>query len=296
MTAPWGEASPDRSRWSWRVGLRAGQRQAEREGAEQQQHGPAEADGRTPARPPPPVRRARRAPNSRIAMYGPTHGATRRFLAWSRTAAGASTSMAACTLSTPPRKIACGIHHHACHQKRLVTMSNTRRVSDFGSFRATASTGSPLSLPSTPHFWMVTRGVLLMRLVFHEPSSVLINSLSPSGTPHTGVGLGRPSLVNVVSSRYFARVDVLERGSSSFRRSVHRLQFDRDVLVHAAAQLGEEVERLADQAVALADRVVGGAVGRLVQDGGGGLDRLALGLAAAVALARWSPAGCCGCA
>ncbi|SHU75325.1 Uncharacterised protein [Mycobacteroides abscessus subsp. abscessus] len=43
-----------------------------------------------------------------------------------------------------------------------------------------------------------------MRLVFHDPSSVMISSLSPSGTPHTGVGLGLPSLVNVVSSRYFS--------------------------------------------------------------------------------------------
>ncbi len=84
-------------------------------------------------------------------------------------------------------------------------MSNTRRVSDSGSIRATASTGSPFTLPSTPHFWIVTRGVLLMRLVFHDPLSVLITSLSPSGTPQIGVGLGLPSLVNVVSNRYFSR-------------------------------------------------------------------------------------------
>jgi hypothetical protein len=61
-----------------------------------------------------------------------------------------------------------------------------------------------LGLPKGEHFWMVTRAVLSIRLVFQEPSSVLINSLSPSGTPHTGVGLGRPSLVNVVNSRYFS--------------------------------------------------------------------------------------------
>ena len=60
-----------------------------------------------------------------------------------------------------------------------------------------------MGLPSTPLFWMVTRGVLLIRLVFQEPASVLITSLSPSGTPHTVVGFGRPSLVKVVSSRYF---------------------------------------------------------------------------------------------
>ena len=50
---------------------------------------------------------------------------------------------------------------------------------------------------------MVTRGVLRIRFVFQEPSSVMTNSLSPSATPQTGVGFGLPSLVNVVSSRYF---------------------------------------------------------------------------------------------
>src|SRR6476661_3023909 len=95
--------------------------------------------------------------------------------------------MAACTLSMPPRKIACGIHHHACHQYRLVTFSKTSRVSDSGRIRATASTGSPMALPSAPALWMVTRGVFLIRLVFQDPSSVMISSLSPSGTPpHRG--------------------------------------------------------------------------------------------------------------
>src|SRR5689334_20433104 len=115
----------------------------------------------------------------------------------------AVTSIALCTLSMPPRTIACGTHHHACHQYFLVTMSKTRRFSDLGRFLATACTGSPLGLPRALDFWMVTRGVFLIRLVFHDPSSVEISSLSPSRTPHTGVGLGLPSLVNVVSSRYF---------------------------------------------------------------------------------------------
>src|SRR5690242_6546580 len=84
-------------------------------------------------------------------------------------------------------------------------MSKTRLVSDLGRLRATASTGSPLILPSAPHFWIVTRGVFLIRLVFHEPSSVLMSSLPSCGTPQTGVGLGRPSFVKVVSSRYFSR-------------------------------------------------------------------------------------------
>ena len=50
---------------------------------------------------------------------------------------------------------------------------------------------------------MVTRGVLLMRFVFHEPSSVLMSSLSSRSTPQTVVGLRLPSLVKVVSNRYF---------------------------------------------------------------------------------------------
>jgi hypothetical protein len=84
----------------------------------------------------------------------------------------------------------------------LVTFSKTLRFSDFGRLRAIASTGSPLGLPRAVDFWIVTRGVLLIRLVFHEPSSVEISSLSPSRTPHTVVGLALPSLVNVVSNRY----------------------------------------------------------------------------------------------
>src|SRR5690349_4537975 len=122
-------------------------------------------------------------------------------------------------------------------------MSNTRRVSDFGRLRATASTGSPLTFPSTPHFWMVTRGVLLMRLVFHDPSSVLISSLPSCGTPHTGVGFGRPSLVKVVSSRYFSSYTSSNSGIRG------RSQFDGHVLLHAPAQFREEVEGLAHQAV-----------------------------------------------
>ena len=50
---------------------------------------------------------------------------------------------------------------------------------------------------------MVTRGVLLIRLVFHDPASVLISSLPSLGTPQMAVGLGLPSLVKVVSRMYF---------------------------------------------------------------------------------------------
>jgi hypothetical protein len=57
-------------------------------------------------------------------------------------------------------------------------------------------------LPNAALLAIVTLGVLLIRFVFHDPSSVMTSSLSPSGTPQIGVGLGRPSLVNVVNSRY----------------------------------------------------------------------------------------------
>ena len=49
---------------------------------------------------------------------------------------------------------------------------------------------------------MVTRGVLLIRLVFHDPASVLTSSLPSSGTAQMGVGLGLPSLVKVVNRMY----------------------------------------------------------------------------------------------
>ena len=64
------------------------------------------------------------------------------------------------------------------------------------------STGSLLGLPNDPLLAIVTRGVLLIRLTFQEPSSVMTRSLSPSGTPQIAVGFGRPSLVKVVRSRY----------------------------------------------------------------------------------------------
>ena len=51
---------------------------------------------------------------------------------------------------------------------------------------------------------IVTRGVLRIRLTFHDFSSVMTSSRSPSTAAQIGVGLGRPSLVNVVSRMYCA--------------------------------------------------------------------------------------------
>src|SRR5580693_4883712 len=103
----------------------------------------------------------------------------------------------------PPAPIGCEYNHKAWYRYGLGRALCTRRVSDLGSTRATASTSSLFGLPNAALFAIVTRGVFLIRLVFHDPSPVITRSLLPSGTPQIGVGLGRPSLVNVVSSRYF---------------------------------------------------------------------------------------------
>src|SRR5437870_1019879 len=104
---------------------------------------------------------------------------------------------------------------------------------------------------------MVTRGVLRIRFVFQEPSSVMISSLSPSGTPQTGVGFARPSLVKVVSSRYLALTtspNAYDMGRYYFRFRndasciTHATglltgsQLDRHVVLHSPAQLGENAE------------------------------------------------------
>ena len=69
---------------------------------------------------------------------------------------------------------------------------------------AVASTASPFGFPRRSHTAMVTRGVLRMRLTFHDFSWVIATRRSPSGAAQIGVGLGLPSLVNVVSRMYSA--------------------------------------------------------------------------------------------
>src|ERR1700730_6275433 len=87
---------------------------------------------------------------------------------------------------------------------RLPIASYTSPVCDLSRMVAVASVASLFGLPRTSHTASVTRGVLRIRLTFHEPSSVMTSSRSPSGAAQIGVGLGRPSLVNVVNRRYFA--------------------------------------------------------------------------------------------
>src|SRR6476661_7771408 len=67
---------------------------------------------------------------------------------------------------------------------------------------AVASTGSPLGLPVRSHLAMVTRGVFRMRLIFQDCSWVITTRPSPEGAAQMAVGLGLPSLVNVVSRMY----------------------------------------------------------------------------------------------
>src|SRR6478752_4697911 len=67
---------------------------------------------------------------------------------------------------------------------------------------AVASTGSPLGLPVRSHLAMVTRGVFRMRLTFQDCSWVITTRSSPCGAAQMAVGLGLPSLVNVVNRMY----------------------------------------------------------------------------------------------
>jgi hypothetical protein len=87
-----------------------------------------------------------------------------------------------------------------------------------------------LGFPSEPDLTSVTRWVLRMRLTFHELSSVMTSSRSPSGAPQIAVGFGVPSLVKVVSSRYLDFVDVVE----GWGQGSGRLEFDSDVAFGAA--------------------------------------------------------------
>ncbi|KDE97353.1 hypothetical protein Y900_000015 [Mycolicibacterium aromaticivorans JS19b1 = JCM 16368] len=82
--------------------------------------------------------------------------------------------------------------------------------------------------------------MLRIRFTFQDTRSVMTSIRSPSGTPQMAVGLGLPSLVNVVSSRYFDWATSWKVGAW-----VRRPQFQADVARAAAAQLGEEIEHFA---------------------------------------------------
>src|ERR1700733_2003471 len=68
-------------------------------------------------------------------------------------------------------------------------------------------------------------------------------------------------------------------------------QFEPDIVLHAALELAEQVEGLAEQAVAVGDRVVDGAGLGLVQDRRRALDGIALRLACSVADRQRDPRG-----
>src|SRR5436309_5190311 len=67
---------------------------------------------------------------------------------------------------------------------------------------AVPSTASLVGRPRMVQVAMVTRGVFRIRLTFHDFASVITSSRSPSTAVQIGVGLGRPSLVKVVSRMY----------------------------------------------------------------------------------------------
>ena len=118
-----------------------------------------------------------------------------------------------------------------------------------------------------------------MRLVFHDPSSVITTIRSPSGTPQMAVGLGLPSLVNVVSSMYLdlatsAKVSGTAQAAFSsivtlFLMPPRSLEKKLNVLPSSPYRLP-----IASYVAPLADlcRIVGGR-----------LDRLTLGVTASVA-------------
>src|SRR6185312_7401999 len=75
---------------------------------------------------------------------------------------------------------------------------------DLSRTTAVPSTASLFGRPRMSHTAIVTRGVLRIRLTFHAFPSVITSRRSPSAAAQIGVGLGRPSLVKVVSRMYCA--------------------------------------------------------------------------------------------
>src|ERR1700751_1767582 len=69
---------------------------------------------------------------------------------------------------------------------------------------AVPSTGTLVGRPRRVQVASVTRGVLRIRLTFHDFSSEITSNRSPSTADQIGVGLGRPSLVKGVSRMYCA--------------------------------------------------------------------------------------------
>src|SRR5262245_51199125 len=82
--------------------------------------------------------------------------------------------------------------------------SYTAPLFDLSRMAAVASTASLLAFPRISQIATVTRGVLRIRLTFHESPSVMTNRRSPSGAAQITVDLARPSFVNVVSRMYLA--------------------------------------------------------------------------------------------
>src|SRR5689334_23689011 len=95
---------------------------------------------------------------------------------------------------------------------------------------AVPSTASLVGRPFMVQVASVTRGVLRIRLTFHDFSWVMTRSRSPrclSRAAQIGVGLGLPSLVNVVSRMYCALARSAKVGvtRTTYRRGASALTF-----------------------------------------------------------------------
>ena len=162
-----------------------------------------------------------------------------------------SISIATCTLSIPPRtRVPAEATTTRATSSGVVTLSKTPGSRTWAASARRPRPVRPSACRARRTLDGHPRGVVdplgLPRAVVGDDQQRL-----PSGTPQTGVGLGLPSLVNVVSSRYFAWSTSLNVGATLRPPR----QFQADGALGAAAQLGEDVEDLADDAVALADRV-----------------------------------------
>src|SRR4029077_14660428 len=102
----------------------------------------------------------------------------------------------------PPRNLEKTLNVLPSSPYRLPIASYVAPLADLSRIAAVASTASPLTLPLRSHGAMVTRGVLRIRLTFQDFSWVMTTRPSPAGAAQMAVGLGLPSLVNVVSRMY----------------------------------------------------------------------------------------------
>src|SRR6516162_8268316 len=102
----------------------------------------------------------------------------------------------------PPRSLLTKLNTLPTMPYRLPIASYTAPVWDLSRIAAVHPTASLVGRPPMVQVASVTRGVLRIRLTFHDFAPVMTSSRSPSAAAQIGTGLGRPSLVKVVSKMY----------------------------------------------------------------------------------------------